>query len=446
MIRRRSIAVVYVLLSSCAADADRYDRSFVSPELEARAGAGLGPGVEPGETAIPDGVNLENGVSEDEAVAIALWNNAAFQEALAMLGFQRAALIEAGLLPNPVFSVFFPVGPKQLEFAVKFPLEVIWLRPGRVARAELECERAAALLVGGGLDLVRDVRTAYADVILARGRARLGEDLLALRGRILAFFETRLRAGAVSELEASKARIKALEAGRQSARLVHEVALAEERLRALLGLGMERTGLDFSGETAEIPRLHEDEEDLLDDALAARPDLRAAELEVQAAGERAGLAPWEFLSLSGILDANEEGKEGFEAGPGLELAVPLFNWNQGGVARADAELERAARRYVTVRHAIAREVAEARRRFLRAAEDLESWGSRIIPAREVARRQAKTAHEKGQISALPVLEMEEELVQARLQEAEARAEARRAKAALERSLGRRLHVKRSEDR
>ncbi|KAB2840724.1 hypothetical protein F9K50_05280, partial [bacterium] len=86
-------------------------------EREARMGLGLGPDDGPRETAVPPGVHPEDGIDEDEAVAWALWNNAAFQEAIATLGYQRADLVQAGLLPNPVFSVLFPLGPKQLEFA-----------------------------------------------------------------------------------------------------------------------------------------------------------------------------------------------------------------------------------------------------------------------------------------------------------------------------------------
>src|SRR5262245_39195648 len=103
------------LLAGCAADASRYDRALVSREVESRTGFDLGPGGRPGESALPPGVDPGDGLEEDEAVEIALWNNAPFQEALAQLGFARADLVEAGLLRNPVLSLLFPIGPKQLE-------------------------------------------------------------------------------------------------------------------------------------------------------------------------------------------------------------------------------------------------------------------------------------------------------------------------------------------
>ena len=45
---------------------------------------------------LPAGVRIDDGLSRDEAVAIALWNNAAFQVSVSQLGFARADLVDAG--------------------------------------------------------------------------------------------------------------------------------------------------------------------------------------------------------------------------------------------------------------------------------------------------------------------------------------------------------------
>jgi outer membrane protein, heavy metal efflux system len=64
---------------------------------------------------------VDDGLSRDEAVAIALWNNAAFQVSVSQLGFARADLADAGLISNPVLSLLFPWGPKQLEWTLRWP-------------------------------------------------------------------------------------------------------------------------------------------------------------------------------------------------------------------------------------------------------------------------------------------------------------------------------------
>jgi cobalt-zinc-cadmium efflux system outer membrane protein len=92
----------------------------------------------PDETSIPPGVDLADGLTEDEAVAVALWNNAAYQEVLTQLGISRAQLLDAGLLGDPQLTLFFPLGPKQLEFTIFQSIDFLWLRPVRVRAAELD--------------------------------------------------------------------------------------------------------------------------------------------------------------------------------------------------------------------------------------------------------------------------------------------------------------------
>jgi len=431
--RLSNLVLAVGVLAGCAGNADRFDRSLVSAELEERTGRGLGPG-----TGMPPDVTFDDGLTESESVAVALWNNPGFQLALAELGIQRAELVQAGLLPNPVLSVLFPLGPKQLEFAAKLPLEFLWLRPGRLAAAEYDCEKVAALLVQAGLDVIRDVRAAFADVRLAARRAELSDEVAALLDRGSELAQARLRAGDVSELEAAAPGVEALGARADAARARRDVAAAREQLRALLGLG-EGPRPEFVLRPPGEERPVVDEAVLVSRALAARPDLRAAEMGVQASAERAGLSNWDFLALSGILDANDrKGKDGVEVGPGAELPIPLFDRGQGRRARADAELEKASRHYVAVRERIAAEVRLARVRYLAAREALEISRAQIVATLEEAHRRAERAHEAGETSALPVLEAARRLADARRREAESEAELHRAKAELERSVGRNL--------
>jgi hypothetical protein len=74
-IMKRSLALVSVLglLSGVALSQDRAD---ISKKIEQRVGHGLGPELARPEATLPPGVSLIDGLSEDEAIATALWNNA----------------------------------------------------------------------------------------------------------------------------------------------------------------------------------------------------------------------------------------------------------------------------------------------------------------------------------------------------------------------------------
>jgi cobalt-zinc-cadmium efflux system outer membrane protein len=386
---------------------------------------------------MPDGVRLDDGLSEDDAIAIALWNNVAFQEVLAELGFSRADLVDAGLLPNPVFSVLFPLGPKQLEFTLKFPLEVLWLRPRRINVAQLDAERVAEQLVQRGLDLVRDARFAWTDAVFAAERSRLAAENAALSDRIEALAQTRLRAGDISELEAINTRMSALLTRDEVLRCMRDDDLAETRMRNVLGLTGDPAPIvlgDLPSPTPPTDPLAS----LVDAALAARPDARAAELGIESASQRVGLARWQFIALTAALDANAKGSNGFEIGPGIDIPIPLFNRNQGGVARAKAELYRSIRQYAAVRDRIQTEVAEASIRLNAAAAQVVLWNDRALPEMEAAVHRAEQAYAAGDVSLFLLLQTSAQQLAIRVRHLELRAEAARARAEFERSLGQRL--------
>jgi cobalt-zinc-cadmium efflux system outer membrane protein len=196
MIRKIYIDMLILLVGGCVIHSP-YDRSYVSDGIEERTDYQLGHVAEPGQFTFPEGVSLDDGLSQDEAVALALWNNAQFQADLAALGFARADLVEASLLANPVFSLLFPVGPKLLEAKLNLPIDVLWQRRHRIAAAQLDAESLAENLVEHGLGLIRDVQTTYADLWLAQERVHLAEQDAQLRTEMAELAQRRLRAGQI---------------------------------------------------------------------------------------------------------------------------------------------------------------------------------------------------------------------------------------------------------
>ena len=432
------MAVAYAILAGCAASSEQVKRAHLSGAVEQRTGLAIRTD-DSRTNQLPPGVDLADGLRENEAVAIALWNNAAFQENLSKLGLARGDLAQAGLLANPTFSVLFPLGPKQLEFVATFPLEALWLRPRRVAIARLDAQRVAEGLVQNGLDLVREVRVGLSDVQLARDRGRLGAEAVVIRERIAKISEGRQRAGEGSELENLAAQAELTRARDDARRLQHEVTMATERLRFLLGWNDAPTKAELASAPAP-PALTATVAELEQRALAARPDLRACELAVEAAAKRAGLAKAEIFALSGIIDANGSGKQGFEIGPGAALPIPIFNQNQAGRARAGAEVERAAWSCIGAQQRIRLEVREAHTKYQQAAEALQSWRQQLVPSLEELMRRSEKAHELGELSPLAVQDNARQLLTARMREAELAADLRRAWAELERNVGTRLQI------
>ena len=166
--------------------------------------------------------------------------------------------------------------------------------------------------------------------------------------------------------------------------------------------------------------------------------MRAAEVAVEAAAKRVGLARAEIFALSALIDANGSGKQGFEIGPGVQLPIPIFNQNQAGHSRAKAELERATWNVIGTRQRVTLEVREASIRYQHAAEAYKAWATQMLPGLENLVRRSETAYELGDMSPLAVRENARQLLVGRLRLAELAGELRRAWAELERSVGTRL--------
>jgi outer membrane protein TolC len=70
-------------------------------------------------------------------------------------------------------------GPKQLEATLKWPIEVLWERPRRVASARLAADRVARGPRAGRLTLIADVKTSYVEYALAPDGLRLADQSVA---------------------------------------------------------------------------------------------------------------------------------------------------------------------------------------------------------------------------------------------------------------------------
>lgn len=427
---------VLFLLAGCQTAPHPPDRNAVSAHLTERVGQTVGADAGTGGVALPPGASLDDGVTDDEAVAIALWNNAAFQEQLADLGLARGDLIQAGLLPNPEFVYFFGVTDKPFKYLFDFPIEAIWLRPIRVKAAAREADRTAQRLTQAGLDLMRDVRQAYADVLLANERVRIARDAVKLRGRIAELAEKRLKAGDISPQEAATAKIDALQAEQDAARIGYDVPVAEERLRYLMGVGPMRGSLPLDP-VPPPPCETFDSDALAEEAMRTRPDALAAAEAVAAAEARLRFAKLGWVRLLGVADATS-GTNGHEFGPGLRFTVPLFNRNEGGVARAEAELERAVRNQKTVAYQVILDVQRAHLQYKQACAELDVLRTKVRPEVEDNIRRAQSAYQEGNVTIFIVLETTRQLLDNYLREAVLVGDLRRFRAELERGVGRRL--------
>ena len=298
---------------------------------------------------------LADSLSADAAVQVALLNNPRLQATYEDLGIAQASLVQAGLLGNPVFGgrVLWGLeesGAPDLGFrvAVEF-LDVLWIPlRRRVARSEYQ---AARLLVAEAvLDLAATTRRAYtraqADRLRLEMQARIVQNAEAAYTAALLLRE----AGTIpaADLLAEQARY-------EQARLdlvMAEQTATESRETLVRRMGLMSGGVRLGGRLMPVPEVEplasESGGDALDvaaletQALASSLALEAARYDAEAFAQRLGLD-----RTRGVLPAFEVGAEAertdgdWEAGPEVQVTLPLFDQGQARRAATESALRRA---------------------------------------------------------------------------------------------------------
>lgn len=432
-----------VLLAGCTLSRPYLDRASVSTQVEERIGQGLGPPALPGAPVLPADLPPGAKLDEERAVLLALWNNPAFHELLTELEITHGDLVQAGLLPNPELIYFFGAPDKPFKYALELPIEAIWLRPIRLRIAEEDNARACQRLVQAALDLMRDTRQAYADVLLARERIEIAQRAVEIRNQVARLARTRFEDGDASRQEVATAHIEELLNRQTALRVGYDLPLAEARLVNLLGLIGCKLTFDLD---AGSPCCRADLalEPLFSQALEARPDVLAARHAILAAEERLELTRISWFRLLGLVDATSGRARGHELGPAFRVMLPVFNCNEGNILRAEAECERARRALVSVQNQVALDVRLAHVRYQQACRELDYLTRQVRPEVETAVRRAERSYRNGHTTYLLVLETTRQLLDTYDREAQLHADIRRSWADLERSVGKHLGPRTSE--
>lgn len=406
-------------------------KNYVSKALQERTGHSLASSGNSADIFPPGFVDPGQSLTEDDAVAIALWNSPAYAELLTDLGLSRAEVIKAGELKNPDFSILFPVGPKQLEYSISVPFDSVLLRPSKIRLAELQANQVAHRLVQDGLDFVRDVRLAHSKLLLAQEQLQIATDQEVLHERITEIAEARLRAGTSGELDVKTARIEKQKAIERYQRALYDVQIAQERLRMLMGLGHSEVSLVAVGPSA-ISEVSADVSALLDTALSSRPDVWAARYSICAASKQAELAKWNFISVTGIVSGKRNGKD---VGPGLAATLPIFHKNEGSKTLAAWEVQKAKKQLDSLQENIILEVRQAAIQCEQARNNWKRWNDDIIPESKEAVAISERAYVAGGDYLLNILLNSQQLLDAEWKRSQTANEMRCAIAELERSVG-----------
>ena len=323
----------------------------------------------------------------------------------------------AGRLSNPDVAFEYQsesqVSPRaaQLSIDQAFPL---------TRRLSLEKKQSAQLVTAAEWEvldaerlLITEAQSLSVRILSLNQQRTLHQQQIALATKLSAFAEGRARAGELSPLDATQARVDANRFRIQAHKLENESVLLTADLKTMLGLTpadvlILRGNLPAPTLPAEVEEVHH------------RADLQLAQAKVATAETETELSQarrWQDVT-AGVFAASERQ----ETGPGtaertgfggFRVAVPLPLWdqNKGEIAEKTASLERARQERDALHLRIRNEAAAAREEMIALAGLAKETQGELLPLIQAQSNQLEKAYETGQTSLVNLLDARDQLLE-----------------------------------
>ena len=350
---------------------------------------------------------LSEDLTAESAVQFALLNNPGLRATYADLGIGRAALVQAGLLRNPVFDAVFRLpggegGQANLDVGLMFSVVEAFTIPVKQRIAESRLEAAKARVAGAVIDLIADTRRAYAEVQATQQIAGLLVQVEQAAEGSAAVAEMLYKAGNVTRLALDSKRYFHEETKFSRRQAEAQLIEARERLNILLGL---RQGAAWTL-SARLPDPPDSEStgDLQGAALDASLELAAARSELLALGAAGRLEDVNAWLLDFEVGGMAERHNGeWERGPTVALAFPIFDWGAARDARNRAEIVQAQDRYRAQRIEVATAARLLSARLDNARHAVRFYRNTALPLRFQMLDQAQRRYNAMHVSVFDLL-------------------------------------------
>ncbi len=372
------------------------------------------PNLKPSEPS-PKGVTLE------ELEQRALASNPSIRRFSALVGAARGNWVQVGLRPNPSIGYEgqqLGSGGLAEQHGVLLTQEIV--RGGKLglnrAVADRERMRIEQELAAQELRVLTDVRIAFYQALLAQRQINLTVELIDISENGSRTVDQLFRANEVGRADVLQAQLEA-----ENARILAENArnrqdAAWRSLAAVVG-NSTLPPQPLAGD-AESPMEVLDFEQSLARLLALSPEMSAAAIEVERARlalERARVEPIPNVSVQGLVNWQDNGIGGKpDGGIAVSIPVPLFNRNQGAIARAEHELIAARQARFETELDLQNRLAPTFEQYANARNQVDRYRQTILPSAEEALELTRTTYSVGETNYTALLTAQRTFSQTRL--------------------------------
>lgn len=359
-------------------------------------------------------------ISLDQAIDLALAHNHALKATRTLILQNQAQEITANLRPNPSFgadSQFIPIfspgdfSIDNLNLTQQFDLGISYLferghkRQRRLQAARDQTAVTRAQVTDAERTLAFNVGQQFVSVLLAESTLRFAQEDLKDFQQTVDIAQAQFNAGAISEADYLKIKLQLLQfqTDVSSSRLAKAQALVG--LRQFLGYEAVPANYDVIGDLAYQP-LKASLDDLQARALRERPDFQAALLGVTAAQSQILLAKANSkVDVNGTYDfTHTAGQNSASIFAGFDL--PIFNRNQGEIARTRYALTQAQESQLSASDTVLSDVANAYEALRSNDEVVQLYNSEYLKQAQDSRDISEYAYKRGAASLLDFLDAE----------------------------------------
>jgi outer membrane protein, heavy metal efflux system len=418
---RELLPLAFLVVTGCRSVTD-YEPVALPPGPQRLPNAPVAPDPPPD----PDGPTI----TLREAIDEALRRSPDLRAAAETVVQARADLKTASLLPNPQltagtslqplpgshFTPQNPGGPPQYNFDLSQALDplIFGKRSAAITSGRRAVDAAGADLADFQRRRTADVAAAFVDILESRALRELARvDLDSLR-KVEAMTRQRVELGGSAPVDLDRAKLDVASAAEdlRSAETASVAALAT--LTSLIGRNAGDPSLEVSGSLdVANPRESPDLQAVLADAEAARPDLASLRRQVQhweaeARSQRRQALPSLALQL-GYLYQNQQpvgGPNQSEWEGSVSMSLPLFDRNQGNVAKAESQARQAQAQLDAARVTLRAELAQAIAALWAAHEGIAAGDREQLEAAQRLKDRMQAAYEAGGRKLLEVLDAE----------------------------------------
>ena len=347
------------------------------------------------DAAVVDAVRsmLQQELTIDEAVQIALLNNRSLQATYEELGVAQADLVQAGLLRNPLFGASFRFPDKTVgghrstntEFSVVQDFLDLLVRPLRKKVAAAQFEQTKLRVGNTILNLAAEVRSTYYAL-------QADEQTLEMRRTIVQATEAAVDiatrqhdAGTLKTLDLANQQGFHDQAKLDMTRTDIQIVADRERLNRLMGIWGADTMWKLPERLPELPESEIPMEHLESIAVSQRLDLAAARQETQVIAHALSLTRkyrYFYVFDVGVDSEHDVADDVTFTGPNLTLELPIFDRRQASISRLEAQLRQSLQRLASLAIDIRSEVREIRERLLAARNVAKYHHDSILPLRQ----------------------------------------------------------------